>query len=109
MKLINKKLNLSSDDVLACEDYSQLKYWYSCVEQDVIEMKVRLEFEDNDRVEQAMRLQATLSKLIQTQMSKVGRPVKFEKYIIDECKERLFAQWDDVIEKARERKNIDEL
>jgi hypothetical protein len=109
MKLFNKKLNLSSDDVLACEDYAQLKYWYSCVEIDILEMELRLKGEDNDRVYQAMSLQKSLSKLIQLQISKVGKPVRFEKYVIDVCKELFVDKWDVIIERARAKKELEEL
>lgn len=109
MKLINKKLNLSSDDVIACEDYDQLKYWMTCINEEVINMESDLMIKENPAKEMACKLQKMLSRLIQNQMAKIGKPRGFMDYVMDAINDVVPEKKDEIIERARELKNVDEL
>jgi hypothetical protein len=109
MKLINKKLNLSSDDVIACTDYEQLKYWMTCINEEVINMESDLMVKENPAKEMACKLQKMLSRLVQNQMAKIGKPRNFQDYFFDAVKEMYPDQVDEIMSRARELKNMDEL
>ena len=98
MKLINKKLNLSSDDVIACEDYDQLKYWMTCINEEVINMESDLMIKENPAKEMACKLQKMLSRLIQNQMAKIGKPRGFMDYVMDAINDVILLRVGDALE-----------